>query len=518
MTTDAATIEKPKRIASLDEVRGYAIFGMLLVNFFGHYKTEWIKVMEDSALKEWLMWIFGVQLEHHGEYMTYADTIAPLFMFVVGIGLRLSWLRRAGQMDAGLVRKATIKRFFTLVLIAFAIYQGWLWDALMSIGLAGLVAVWIVDRKPVVRIIYALGVLAAYQLVFSTTSYGEWLLRMGSYGRELDWPFITTFIPLRGDLLDCAINGGLIGHWGWAFMLIFGTIAYDIMATRDRTKVISGLLACGLALTVAGWGVSAVGTKAYYKKAEPYAAACMLEGDFGVPNRIFGKSPGIFTAFAKDNPDALEALEKRDLNKFSTLMQNELEAIAAPDTYVLSVQTRAALHMKKREWGPASGLLKAHPDYFTEIVAGNDEAAKALEATDSKALGKALGEERVREIHNTRTALPRLGNAWVFSKNYVTMPFAFWATALGFFTLLAFYIVCDLMKLSVPGMRVIGQNPFFIYIFQSLTLEVYSQIQDLSDMQRTESALVVFGSFVIYFGLVYAMAFYFYKKKIYIKI
>jgi hypothetical protein len=84
-----------------------------------------------------------------------------------------------------------------------------------------------------------------------------------------DWPLITTLIPLRGDLLDCQINGGLIGHWSWAMMIIIGTIAYDIMVTRDSKKIVVGLLGMGLALTVAGWGIRAAGTKAYYAKAQP---------------------------------------------------------------------------------------------------------------------------------------------------------------------------------------------------------------------------------------------------------
>jgi predicted acyltransferase len=436
------------RIASLDQYRGYAIFGMLLVNFFGHYDTKWVQIMEASWLKDALQWIFGVQLHHHGEYMTYADTIAPIFMFVVGIGMRLSWTRRVQHVEPGQARKAMAKRYFTLVLIAFAIYTGWLWDALMNIGLAGLVALLIVDKKWYVRVAYALGLLVAYQLIFSNTSYGEWLLRMGKYGRDLDWPFITTFIPLRGDLLSVQINGGLIGHWGWATMLIFGTIAYDIMATRDSKKIVSGLLGMGLLLTVAGWGARAVGTKAYYAEAEPYAAACMLEGDLGPASRIVSKSPGIFSSHVAGNAEAEAALKARDLKKLTELMKPELEALAA----------------------------------------------------------------------NKPETPPRTANEWVFSKNYVTMPFAFWATALCVFHLLGFYIVCDLLKINIPGMEVIGMNPLFIYIFQSLTLEIYSNIVDLAGIEETESGLIVLGSFVVYFGLIYAMALYFYKKKIIIKL
>ena len=446
--TTPATDPSAGRIASLDQYRGYAIFGMLLVNFFGHYNTRWVDDLSMEWMKAPLNFIFGQQLHHHSEYMTYADTIAPIFMFVVGIGMRLSWLRRVQKVEPSIARKSMAKRYFTLVLIAFAIYTGWLWDALMNIGLAGLVALLIVDKKWSIRIAYALGLVVAYQLIFVNTSYGEWLLRMGKYGRELEWPLITALIPLRGDLLSVQINGGLIGHWSWAFMLIFGTITYDIMATQDRNKILTGLIGFGVALTIAGFGVRAIGTQSYYKKAEPYAAATMLAGDFNDANRIVSKSPGIFSSVAKGNPEAEAALKSRNLPQFVELVKPQLEELAK----------------------------------------------------------------------NKPSVAPRMANQWVFSKNYQTAPFTFWATALCIFHMLGFYIVCDVLKLNVPGMAVVGMNPLFIYIFQSLTLEMLSNVNDHWNYEDTTSGTLVLGSFVVYWGLVYAMAKYFYNRNIIIKI
>lgn len=437
------------RIASLDQYRGYAIFGMLLVNFFGHYDTKWIQELNDSGLKSALMFIFGEQLHHHNEFMTYADTIAPIFMFVVGIGMRLSWLNRVNKVEPSVARKSMAGRYFTLVLIAFAIYTGWLWDALMNIGLAGLVALLIVDKKWTVRIAYALGLVLAFQLIFFYTSYGEWLLRMGKYGRELEWPWITIFIPLRGELLNVQINGGLIGHWSWAFMLIFGTIAYDIMATRDRNTILGGLIGFGVVLTIAGFGARAIGTNAYYSKAEPWAAKAMLDGDYQTAARMVSKSPGMFyDSLAKYNDEAATALEARNMERFAEVLRPQLEEFAAraPET------------------------------------------------------------------------APRTGNAWVFSKNYQTMPFTFWATALCLFHMLGFYVICDVLKWNVPGMAVVGMNPLFIYIFQALTLDMASNLNQHWNYKVTTSGTLVLGSFVVYWGLIYALAKYFYDRKIIIKI
>lgn len=448
MTSPNAADPSAGRLSSLDQFRGYAIFGMLLVNFFGHYGVKWVDQLQTGWLKTPLYEIFGEQLHHHNTFMTYADTIAPIFMFVVGIGMRLSWVKRVEKTTPGKARKAMAGRYFTLVLIAFAIYSGWLWDALMSIGLAGLVSLVVVDKKWPVRIAYAFGLLCAYQLIFSFTSYGVWLLRLGQYGESLPYPWITIFLPLREELLAVKINGGPIGHWSWAFLLIFGTIAYDIMATGDRKKIFTGLLSFAVIFTIAGWGTKIIGTQMYYSKAEPFAAAAMLEGDFKPAREMLDKCPGIFSDIAKGNPAAQSALAERKMDEFAKLLPDQLAALAAK---------------------------------------------KPAEA-------------------------PRFANAWVFSKNYLTMPFPFWLTALCMLHLLGFYIFCDILKLNVPGMAVIGMNPLFIYIFQSLTLEMYSNLNYHWNYEQTTSGLFVLGSFVVYFGLVYAMARYFYNRNIVIKI
>ncbi len=143
--------DAPTRLLSIDQLRGYAIFGMILVNAKG---------------------MFGVevdQLSHHQDYFTYADTIVPLFMFVVGISMRLSWLRRTEVASISATRQAMTKRFFTLVLISFMIYMGWLWDALMDIGLAGLLAIMFIDKSPKVRAAAACCMALLYQALVSFT-------------------------------------------------------------------------------------------------------------------------------------------------------------------------------------------------------------------------------------------------------------------------------------------------------------------------------------------------------------
>lgn len=222
------------RISAVDQLRGYAIFGMLLVNSNGLFSIEW------------------EQFEHHREQFTYADTIAPLFLFVVGIGMRLSWLKRSANVGEAATRQAMVKRFCLLVLIAFVVYAGWLWDALMDIGLAGLLAVWLIDKKPSIRIAASFLMVALYQALVLFTFYGDWIQRVDG-APSIDSFLIIKLIPMSDALFDVALNGGPLGPLSWCMMLLFGSIAYDLMATGDRKKLVVGCVGWGLGLCALGW-------------------------------------------------------------------------------------------------------------------------------------------------------------------------------------------------------------------------------------------------------------------------
>lgn len=226
-----------KRLVSVDQLRGYAIFGMLLVNAKGLFNIKF------------------EQISHHQEFFTYADTIAPLFMFVVGIGMRLSWLRRSEQVGMAAARKSLFKRFGIIVLIAFVIYAGYLWDALMDIGLAGMSAVMLIDKKPRTRILAAFFMVAVYQALCMFTFYGPWIMREMKLGDE-NTPLLIKLIPLHGELFDVALNGGPFGPLSWCMMLLFGTVAYDWMASGNERKLVSACLGWGLGLCAAGYLLS----------------------------------------------------------------------------------------------------------------------------------------------------------------------------------------------------------------------------------------------------------------------
>lgn len=209
---------KPGRIGSIDQYRGYAIFGMILVNYLGQFES--------------MPW----QFKHHHEGMSYADTIAPLFMFVVGMGLRLSLKRRIEQDGFLKAHVAALRRYVVLVVVGIVLYgpapDNWRywWDALVDIGFAGILALPFMTRGTVVRAVAAAGYLAVYQALYSLTGYGEWTMAR-------------------------SIDGGPLGPLSWAPILLFGTIAYDLIATGDGRRIVRECLMWGVVLCVAGWAL-----------------------------------------------------------------------------------------------------------------------------------------------------------------------------------------------------------------------------------------------------------------------
>ena len=333
----------------MDQIRGYAILGMLLVDYF--------EMFNESTQ----------QLHHHREFMTFADTIAPMFMFVVGMGMRLSMKRRIEQVGLTEARRGLLKRYALLVLIAFTQYTGYLWDALMNIGLAGLIAIWVVDKKPAVRIATGLGFVALYQAIFSLTTYGGWILGTIKY-KDATMPLIWKLIPIGPTLVDCNINGGPLGHWSWLMMMVCGTVAYDILATRNSEKIIPACLGLGAAFSIAGW----------------------------------------------------------------------------------------ALHMLH------SG---AHPE-------------------------------------------------WAFSKYWMTAPYPLWSSGLCFFTLLAFYVLCDLANIRIPHLSTFGMNPLAIYMLQWSIAESAHRFVP----HATTFWPGILAGFAVFYGVVYGAAYTLHRKGIYIKL
>ncbi len=205
---------QPTRLCSVDQLRGYTIVGMITVNFLGEFDA--------------VPWM----LKHHREGYSYADTIAPLFLFIVGIGFRLSFLRRVQKEGIWNARWIAARRYIVLTLIGIVVYgpfdwRDW-WDALVDIGFAGLLALPFIDRSAPVRAGAAVFYLLLFQAIFSLTPYGPYL-REHSY------------------------DGGPLGPLSWVFSLLLGTLVYDWLADGKPGETLRKALMWGVGLSLLGW-------------------------------------------------------------------------------------------------------------------------------------------------------------------------------------------------------------------------------------------------------------------------
>lgn len=228
----------PARLISLDQFRGATVLAMLAVNFVGGLQ----------AVPSGLL--------HHHTYCSFADTIMPAFLFAVGFGFRLSFLRRRESAGAKAAYLHAVGRCGALLLLGVLLYhltgkyETFADLTARPLGEALLAAA---KRGPfetlthiAVTSLWVLPVIAApgwVRLLFAAGSGAlhVWASHHGYYQWNLSNP--------RG------IDGGPLGFLTWAIPLILGTLAHDWLK-RDRPRAVAELLLLGVLMMAVGYVLS----------------------------------------------------------------------------------------------------------------------------------------------------------------------------------------------------------------------------------------------------------------------
>jgi len=188
------------RIESLDQLRGFAILSMVLVNVLGYYP-----IMPET---------FRHNLE---DGFRFADFVAPLFVFLVGIGFRISFLKNQNSHGKWHAIKKSVHRFTILFIVSVFVYHFSLnrmfWDALTEIAIAGIFAI------PVI-------------------------------GSAKQWPRILIAFAFLGLFPTARILGLQFEPFVWVFPLLIGSLVADWI--DDRKKMILRTLIWGICLSLAG--------------------------------------------------------------------------------------------------------------------------------------------------------------------------------------------------------------------------------------------------------------------------
>ncbi len=117
-------------------------------------------------------------------------------------------------------------------------------------------------------------------------------------------------------------------------------------------------------------------------------------------------------------------------------------------------------------------------------------------------------------------SIPGGKQPWAFSKYYMTAPFAFYLSGLCFFHLLVFHVVCDVFKIRVPHLTVLGRNPLVIYVLQwciAQTLHRFVPGTPETAEGNTNWVLIFLG-FGLFYGVCYGTAYFLFRKRIIVKL
>ena len=240
------------RIISLDQFRGYAVAGMILVNFLGDFQCV------------------PAVFKHNNTYFSYADSIMPSFHFAVGFALRLVLLKRIAALGAARAYASAVRRCFGLIVLSTILelasgthrasswseLQGknlWdylagplkcqFWETLAIIGATSLFVLPVITKNVLTRLVFLMAC-AVVHVYISRAFYFDFIwARPNALDR---WWGAT---DVRG------LDGGPFGVLAWAIPQILGSLAYDAVTAR-RGRAVPLLAAGAVLLMIAGYGLS----------------------------------------------------------------------------------------------------------------------------------------------------------------------------------------------------------------------------------------------------------------------
>ena len=209
-------MSKPiSRSGSIDAFRGFAVIGMVLVNYAAQIK-----------------WIPAVFKHAPDIGLTVADFVAPFFIFAIGLTYRPSFERRMAQCGYAKAAGQFAARYLAIAGIGAIIAAGTPltgetpnWGVLQAIGAAGLICILFIRLGVYARIAAGLVILMAYQLALDA------------------WMLPATL---------ASSHGGLFGSVSWAAMLLLSTALADMLRQSKKKALFFSLLflAAGAALSL----------------------------------------------------------------------------------------------------------------------------------------------------------------------------------------------------------------------------------------------------------------------------
>jgi len=198
------------RLASVDAFRGFAVVSMILVNFLAFFDAT------------------PPFLKHaKGSFITFADLVAPLFLFALGMMYRKSIMSKISTVGRRKAYLLFTKRY--LLILVVGIIGGCFgkmslsldWGILQAIGSAGLIALPFIALRVSLRILVGAILLLVHQL---------------------------GILPLVHESVARAEQGGPLATLAWTAMIIFSSTAGDLLSRGSNERIFRAItiLSCGI--------------------------------------------------------------------------------------------------------------------------------------------------------------------------------------------------------------------------------------------------------------------------------
>lgn len=522
-----------RRIASMDQFRGYTVAGMFLVNFLGGYAA-----------------IHPV-LKHNNNYFSYADSIMPSFMFAVGFSFRLTYLRRRSQSSWLSTVWTYVRRSLALIVLSLVMYgvgtefknfsdfdrmpaefdapaqttgveraaatekktaeaklddirneikpaverraAAWgslsharktlvhweifagkllksdLWETLAIIGVTQLVVLPFVGGSFLTRFLAMIGLGVAHCLL---SYWFNW-----DFVYAINGTWLSKFL-MTGD--SRSWDGGLFGPLGWGVAMMAGTLAYDLVAhAGSNARASSRLVAWGIVLMGIG-----------------YAMSCLTRLYELTPSERAARKEQIVRI--QSEKDALEKLIKAEKEKRKDMKEGPAADRIDATIAVLQEKKRGlpSLELAESPVWPPWERLKGRT--FSQLIVEPPFVAPPVD--DPKV-------DAAPHIEH------RPWNYWMMGKRMPNLSFMMFATGFAFALYGLFVVVCDAGGLSLGIFTTFGTNALAAYFLHHFIEEaVHPLVPHDAPLWYCLAGLA--GFFLLTYGLVRFLE----KRKIYIKL
>ncbi len=187
MTKEEDTLaNQNRRILSIDVFKGLTIFLMVFLNTIHPYDD------------------FPAWTKHAGDFgLTYADLVAPFFVFMLALNMNISYKRRVEKVGKKRASLRFVRRFLIfigigLLLTIYIDLNGFYfrWGTLQVLGFSGLMILPLIELKPFVKLLFAIIFMVLHQLILLTPA---------------------------SVIIYESIEGGILGGFSWGSMLILSS-------------------------------------------------------------------------------------------------------------------------------------------------------------------------------------------------------------------------------------------------------------------------------------------------------